>query len=45
MEKINLIGMLICVISMLINRKDINMIIMYGYLAIINGILYREIRL
>lgn len=40
MKEINLIGMLICVISMLINHKDINMIIMYGYLAIINGILY-----
>lgn len=40
MKMTNLIAVIICIVAMLINYKNINMILIHGFLAIINTILY-----
>ena len=40
MKSMNLIAIIICVFAMLINYKNINVIVLNGFFAVINSILY-----
>ena len=40
MKLMNLIAIIICVFAMLINYKNINVIVLNGFFAVINSILY-----
>ena len=40
MKTLNILAILICTITMIFNYKNTNILILNGFLAIINGILY-----
>lgn len=40
MKILNILAILVCTIAMMLNYKNTNILILNGFLAIINGILY-----